>query len=134
MKGRLFRIIIIIETGITIFVIADVCVCFAISGKTVLYSEESPDGNYICTIVELGKPGVLYDDLKISLLRYEDLYRSSFEASVSNGGYPADFEVEWTGEGVLITLIGSKQPTAYYFLPFAETVENEGYEAEQNEN
>ncbi len=38
------------------------------------------------------------------------------QASVSNGGYPVHFEVEWMEEGGLITLIGSKQPTAYNIL------------------
>ncbi len=50
-------------------------------------------------------------------------YRNLFYADVANDGMQAGYQVEWLEEGVLIRLMGSEQPTAYYVLPYKETVE-----------
>lgn len=121
MKTRSLKILFLIETFIIVLQVLWFCFAFKTRG-TVLLRETSPDGNYRLFIEEIGIPNWPFgkDHLEISLYENEsvDRYRVSFHADVANNGRTASFEVEWMEDRVQITLKGSKQPTAYYILPF----------------
>ena len=121
MKNRALKALLLIETFIIVLQVLWFCYIF-VNRRTTLLRETSPDGNYHLFIDEIGIPNWPFGDDHLSISLYEGegavLYRVSFDADVANNGRTASFEVEWMEDRVQIALKGSKQPTAYYVLPF----------------
>lgn len=145
MKQKILVILVIIETAILVLVLLNyytelknknniqnsednnISSDLDMSGKTEIFREASPDGNFVVYIEEIGVPDFSFGKAHLQVTLFEVIpedespgvyYRASFQADVANDGAPADYEIEWLDNGVQIALIGSEQPTAYYILPF----------------
>lgn len=121
MKGKILKIIFIIENLILAFALI---LCFLLSDAnkiTELLRESSPNQEYILYIGEIGTPAWPFgaDRVRITLYKSEFPDQSvSFLADVRNDGARAEYEVTWLDDGVQIALSGEEQLTSYYILPF----------------
>lgn len=127
MKQKVLKILVCVETSIIVLFVLWCAFSLKTSETKELLREISPNGDYVIVINEKGEPDWPFGADHIEVRLFEntsaDRYRVSFEASVSNDGARAGYEVEWSDGGVQIALSGEEQPTAYYFLPF-KTLEN----------
>ena len=121
MKTKAMKIALIVETAILL--LAALAGCLLLTGRSKeLLRESSPDGRYTLSVTELGEPDWPFgaDHLRVRLWASgrSDDFRVSFSADVANDGAEAAFDVQWQSDGVRVTLRGSEQPDAVYFLPF----------------
>ncbi len=127
MKNKVIKTLLLFETLLIMLVVLYGCFSFVKGKETELFRENSPNGDYVLCISEIGTPDWPFGKDHLYIMFYEKdnvaNYRISFFADVANNGVQAGYQVEWLDEGVLIVLKGSEQPDAYYILPFKETVE-----------
>lgn len=127
MKNKVLKVLVLIATLLIVLVVLFGYFVINKGKKKELFRENSPNGDYVLCISELGTPDWPFGKDHLYIMFYEKdnvaNYRISFSADVANDGIQAGYQVEWIDEGVLIVLKGSEQPNAYYILPFKETVE-----------
>lgn len=88
------------------------------SDRVELLREASPDGGYVITIGEIGKPvlPIYPTHIRVNLYSHEHSYAVVFRTDVATKDGTVDYGIEWLEDGVLVILSGEK--TQYYILPF----------------
>lgn len=121
-------VIVLIVKGIIPDVVRGIIPNGDVKNKTGLLREISPDGNYVLTIEERGKPVFFFypDCIRVYLRENTTSvrrYAVMFHVDIVTGGSTARYEIEWMEDGVQIILSGKE--SHYYILPF-KTLEDAG--------
>ncbi len=120
MKGKVLKILPVVETIVIALGLFWFCFCVLTNKNTELFRENSPNGEYVLYIEEIGTSDWPFDadHLEITLYKNTSPDQSvSFGVDVRNDG-AHDYEIAWLDNGVQIALNGEEQPTTYYILPF----------------
>ncbi len=118
MKGKVLKILLVVET--IVIALGLFCFCVLTHKNTELFRENSPNGECVLYIEEIGMSDWPFgaDHLEITLYKNTSPDQSvSFGVDVRNDG-AHNYEITWLDDGVQIALNGEEQPTTYYILPF----------------